>query len=97
MWYCKYLIYEKDRDGKEIRGHRNVSICPKANTPKWKAEQLLREIILKEVDIPESPGRLLLTIQSPFDGSSMNDTFRCGKESEVLLTARRTLITLNST
>ena len=24
------------------------SICPKANTPKWKAEQMLREIILKE-------------------------------------------------
>jgi len=59
MWYGKYLIYEKDRDGKEIRRHRNVSICPKANTPKWKAEQLLREIILKEVDTPELPKALI--------------------------------------
>lgn len=48
MWYGKYLIYGKDRDGKEVRRHRNVAICPKANTPKWKAEQLLQEIILKE-------------------------------------------------
>ena len=52
MWYGKYLIYEKDQEGKEIRKHRNVSICPKADTPKWKAEQLFREIILKEVDSP---------------------------------------------
>ena len=48
MWYGKYLIYGKDKDGKEVKKHRNVPICPKANTPKWKAEQLLREMILKE-------------------------------------------------
>ena len=47
-WYGKYLIYGQDKDGKEVRRHRNVAICPKANTPKWKAEQLLREMILKE-------------------------------------------------
>ncbi len=48
MWYGKYLIYGKDKDGKEVKKHRNVPICPKASTPKWKAEQLLREMILKE-------------------------------------------------
>src|SRR5580658_2576236 len=48
MWYGKYLIYGKDKDGKEVKKHRNVPICSKANTPKWKAEQLLREMILKE-------------------------------------------------
>ena len=59
MWYGKYLIYEKDQDGKEVRRHRNVRICPKANTPKWKAEQLLREIILKEAGATDSPRMLL--------------------------------------
>jgi integrase len=47
-WYGKYLIYGHDQEGKEVRRHRNVAICPRANTPKWKAEQLLRELILKE-------------------------------------------------
>ena len=47
-WYGKYLVYGHDQEGKEVRRHRNVAICPKANTPKWKAEQLLRELILKE-------------------------------------------------
>ena len=32
MWYGKYLIYGKDKDGKEVRKHRNVAICPKAGT-----------------------------------------------------------------
>jgi hypothetical protein len=48
MWYGKYLVYRKDRQGKEVRKHRCIEICPKANTPKWKAEQMLKEIILKE-------------------------------------------------
>ena len=48
MWYGKFLMYGKDEEGKEVRRHRNVAICPKADTPKWKAEQMLREIILKE-------------------------------------------------
>jgi hypothetical protein len=51
MWYGKYLIYGKDKDGKEARRHRNVAVCPRANTPKWKAEQLLREMILKECGV----------------------------------------------
>src|ERR1700745_1991453 len=48
MWYGKYLIYGQGKDRKEVRKHRNVAICPKAGSPKWKAEQLLREMILKE-------------------------------------------------
>src|SRR5215472_3493810 len=51
MWYGKYLLYGQDSSGKEVRRHRNVSICPKAGNPKWKAEQLLREMILKECGI----------------------------------------------
>ena len=39
-WYGKYLIYGQDQDGKEVRRHRNVAICPNAGYPKWKAEQL---------------------------------------------------------
>ena len=30
MWYGKYLIYGQDSSGKEVRKHRNVPICPKA-------------------------------------------------------------------
>ena len=48
MWYGQYLVYRKDQNGKEVRKQRNVCICPKANTPKWKAEQMLQEIILRE-------------------------------------------------
>jgi integrase len=50
-WYGKYLIYGQDQQGKEVRKHRNVAICPKTATPKWKAEQLLREMILKECGV----------------------------------------------
>jgi integrase len=52
MWYGKYLIYGKDQEGKEVRKHRNVSICKKAEAPKWKAEQMLREIIMREMQGP---------------------------------------------
>jgi integrase len=48
MWYGQYLVYQKDREGKEVRKQRNIKLCPKANTPKWKAEEKLRDIILKD-------------------------------------------------
>lgn len=48
MWYGKYLVYRMNQDGKEVRSQRNVAICPKANTPKWKAQQKLQEIIVRE-------------------------------------------------
>jgi integrase len=48
MWYGQYLVYLKDREGKEVRKQRNIKLCPKANTPKWKAEEMLRDIILKD-------------------------------------------------
>ena len=48
MWYGKFLMYGKDQEGKEVRKDRNVAICKKAEAPKWKAEQMLREIILSE-------------------------------------------------
>ena len=48
MWYGQYMVYRKDQQGKEVRRQRNVALCPKAGTPRWKAEQMLQEIILKE-------------------------------------------------
>ncbi len=48
MWYGQYLVYQKDREGKEVRKQRNIKLCPKAGTPKWKAEEILRDIILKD-------------------------------------------------
>jgi integrase len=48
MWYGQYLVYQKDREGKEVRKQRNIKLCPKVNTPKWKAEEMLRDIILKD-------------------------------------------------
>jgi len=47
-WYGKYLVYGHDQDGREVRRFRNIALCPKANTPKWKAERMLRELNLKE-------------------------------------------------
>ena len=65
MWYGKYLIYGQDKDGREVRKHRNVPICTKAGNPKWKAEQLLREMILKEcgvlAEMPSVPSDESLT------------------------------------
>jgi integrase len=55
MWYGKYMVYQKNQDGKEVRSHRNVAICPKANTPKWKAQQILQEVIVRESG---GPGRV---------------------------------------
>jgi integrase len=55
MWYGKYMVYQKNHDGKEVRSHRNVAICPKANTPKWKAQQILQEVIVRESG---GPGRV---------------------------------------
>jgi integrase len=67
MWYGKYLIYGQDSEGKEVRKHRNVAICPKAGNPKWKAEQLLREMILKEcgvlAEMPSVPSDESLTFR----------------------------------
>jgi len=28
-WYGKYLVYGRDQEGKEVRRHRNVAICPR--------------------------------------------------------------------
>jgi len=56
MWYGQYLVYEKDREGKEVRRQRNIKLAPKAGTPKWKAEEQLRDIILKDI---RAQGRLL--------------------------------------
>lgn len=47
-WYGQYLVYRKDQNGKEVRRQRNVRICPRANTPKWKAERMLQEMIQRE-------------------------------------------------
>ena len=67
MWYGKYLINGQDKHGEEVRKHRNVSICPKAGNPKWKAEQLLREMILKEcgilTEIPSIPPKETVTFR----------------------------------
>lgn len=48
MWYGKYLVYRTNQEGKEVRSQRNIAICPKAKTPKWKAQQLLQQIIMNE-------------------------------------------------
>jgi integrase len=52
MWYGKYTIYIRDQEGKEVSKRRNIPLCPKANTPKWKVQQMLNAIILKETAVP---------------------------------------------
>jgi integrase len=55
MWYGRFLLYQRDKDGKEVRKQRNVPICPKAGVPKTRAAQMLQQIILKEGTVPGKP------------------------------------------
>ncbi len=50
-WYGKYTVYSRNAEGKEVGTRRNVPLCPKAGTPKWKAEQMLHSLILKETGV----------------------------------------------
>ena len=52
MWYGKYTVYLRNEEGKEVGKRRNVPLCPKAGTPKWKAEQMLHALILNETGVP---------------------------------------------
>ena len=52
MWYGKYTVYLRNEEGKEVGKRRNIPLCPKAGTPKWKAEQMLHAIILNETGVP---------------------------------------------
>jgi integrase len=52
MWYGKYTVYVRNEDGKEVGKRRNIPLCPKAGTPKWKAEQMLHVLILNETGVP---------------------------------------------
>ncbi len=52
MWYGKYTVYVRDEAGKEVGRRRNVPLSPKAGTPKWRAEQLLHTLILKDTGSP---------------------------------------------
>jgi integrase len=58
MWYGRFLLYQRDKDGKEVRKQRNVPICPKAGVPKTRASQMLQQIILKEGTVPGKPSAL---------------------------------------
>ena len=60
MWYGRFLLYQRDKDGKEVRKQRNVPICPKAGVPKTRAAQMLEQIILKESTVPGKPAALPL-------------------------------------
>jgi integrase len=58
MWYGRFLLYQRDKDGKEVHKQRNVPICPKAGVPKTRAAQMLQQIILKEGNGPAKPSAL---------------------------------------
>lgn len=57
MWYGRFTVYARNKEGKEVGKRRNVPLGPKAGTPKGKAEQMLREIILKETAVPAKTSR----------------------------------------
>jgi integrase len=58
MWYGRFVLYQRNKDGKEVRKQRNVPICPKAGVPKTRAAQMLQQIILKEGTVPGTPSAL---------------------------------------
>jgi hypothetical protein len=55
MWYGKYTVYFRNETGKEVGKRRNVPLCPKAGTTKWKAEQMMHALIFKETECPPKP------------------------------------------
>jgi|UPI00047E67F2 integrase len=61
MWYGRYTTYLRNEEGKEVGKRRNVPLCPKANTPKWKAEQMLHALILKETGVPAKDSSAVAT------------------------------------
>ena len=58
MWYGRFMLYQRDCNGKEVSKQRNVPICPKAGVPKARATQMLEQIILKESTVPGKPATL---------------------------------------
>ena len=49
MWYGKYLVYQKGSARKGGLQRAPLRNLPQGRTlPKWKAEQMFKEIILKE-------------------------------------------------
>jgi integrase len=58
MWYGRFQLYQRDKDGKEGRKQRNVPICPRAGVPKTRAAQMLEQVILKESMVPGKPAAL---------------------------------------
>jgi integrase len=44
-WYGHYYVYKLDESGKEIRQHVGVVLGEKTKLRKWKAEEILRDII----------------------------------------------------
>jgi len=52
MWYGRYTVYLRNEEGKEVGKRRHLPLCPKAGTPKWKAEQMLHALILNETGVP---------------------------------------------
>ena len=59
MWYGKYTVYFRNEEGKEVGKRRNIPLCPKAGTPKWKAEQMLHALILNETGVPAKTATLI--------------------------------------
>jgi hypothetical protein len=82
MWYGKYTVYLRNEEGKEVGKRRNIPLCPKAGTPKWKAEQMLHALILNETGVPAKIPLEFLTTRQRSAGSLRNGTFRCGKGLE---------------
>ena len=59
MWYGKYTVYSRNEEGKEVGRRRNIPLCPKSGTPKWKAEQMLHSLILNETGVPAATSKAL--------------------------------------
>jgi hypothetical protein len=79
MWYGKYTVYLRNEEGKEVGKRRNIPLCPKAGTPKWKAEQMLHTLILNETGVPAKTSQEFLPTRSRSAGSLRNDIYRCGR------------------
>ena len=72
-------VYLRNEEGKEVRKAAHTSALPQSWNPKWKAEQLLHDIILNETGVPAKTATSTASDSATFRWFVKNGTFRCGK------------------
>lgn len=56
MWYGKYTVYVRNKEGKEVSKRRDLALCPKGNTPSGRQNRCCTASFSKKPPFgPEAP------------------------------------------